>query len=105
MSKIIRTTLINEQKLAIIKYKDENHNVSHINIVNWTKVMLLKRKGDLRGNLSAKRLKVVQYPDLENPMCEWVIQYQTHVTITDAILTEKAKRFAQLLNLSEDQFV
>ena len=35
MSKVIRTTLINEQKLAIIKYKDENHNVGHINIVNW----------------------------------------------------------------------
>ena len=37
-------------------------------------------------------------------MHEWVIQYLTHVTLTDEILKEKAKQFAKLLYISEDGF-
>jgi hypothetical protein len=58
----------------------------------------------LEGDLFAKRSRTVQYPDLDNSMHEWVIRYQAHVTLTDAILIEKAKHFAQLLNISKDQF-
>ena len=53
---------------------------------------------------NTKRSRAVQYPDLENAMYEWVIQYQTHVTLilTDEILKEKVKQCAKLLNISED---
>jgi Tc5 transposase DNA-binding domain len=115
-NKITRTTLTNEQRLAVIRYKEKHPNTSQADIANWVKTTfgldvhsttigrLLKRKGDLERDSSTKRLRAVQYPDLDNSMHEWVIRYQAHVILTDAILIEKARHFARLLNIPEDQF-
>ncbi|CAG8833424.1 24429_t:CDS:2, partial [Cetraspora pellucida] len=45
----------------IITYKEKNPNISHVDLVSWDNV------GD---NLSAKRQKTVQYPDLENALLD-----------------------------------
>jgi len=117
MPKIKRTILTNE---LVLKYKDSNPNTNatHVNVAQWIKTTLnldihpttvgrLLKRNDIKEceNVSnSKRSRTVQYPDLENAMYEWVIQYQTHVTLTDEILKEKAKQFAKLLNISEDKF-
>ena len=101
MPKIKRTTLTNKQKLFVLKYKDSNPNATHVNVGQLLKQNDIK---ECENVSNSKRSQTVQYPDLENAMYEWVIQYQTHVTLTDEILKEKAKQFVKLLNISEDKF-
>ena len=40
MPKIKRTTLTNEQKLLVLKYKDSNPNATHVNVAQWVKTTL-----------------------------------------------------------------
>ena len=110
MPKIKRTILTNE---LVLKYKDSNPNTNatHVNVAQWIKTTLnldihpttvghLLKRNDIKEceNVSnSKRSRTVQYPDLENAMYEWVIQYQTHVSLTDEILKEK-------VNISKDKF-
>ena len=91
-TKIKRTTLMNKQKLLVLKYKDSKPNATHINVAQWVKTTFnldinpttvgrLLKRNDIKEceNVSnTKRSRAVQYPDLENAMYEWVIQYQTH---------------------------
>ncbi|CAG8564353.1 28772_t:CDS:2, partial [Gigaspora margarita] len=65
---------------------------------------LIKNKDDIGDNLSTKRQKIVQYPDLENTLFEWILQNQNQIIISDAILIEKAKKFAKLLNIPDSDF-
>jgi hypothetical protein len=104
--------------LLVLKYKDSNPNAIHVDVAQWvnikatfnldinpTTVGRLLKRNDIKEHENVsnlKRSRDVQYPDLENAMYEWFIQYQTHVTLTDEILKEKAKQFAKLLNISED---
>jgi hypothetical protein len=104
--------------LLVLQYKDSNPNATHVNVAQWVKATFnldinpttvgrLLKRNDIKEceNVSnSKRSRAVQYPELENAMYEWFIQYQTHVTLTDEILKEKAKQFAKLLNISEDEF-
>ena len=62
---------------------------------------LLRSKDDIGNNLSAKRQRTVHCPDLENTLLEWILQNQDKVVLSDAILVEKAKSFAQRLNIPE----
>jgi hypothetical protein len=97
-NKITRTTLTNKQRLHVLKYKDSNPNASYVNVANWVKTTLnvdihpttigrlLKRKDNIEGlEIFSKRSRTVQHPELENAMYEWVIQYQPHVTLNNAI--------------------
>ncbi|CAG8848001.1 34181_t:CDS:2, partial [Racocetra persica] len=86
-----KTTLNNQQRKDIIEFKKKNLNISSVDLVSWIKKNmgfdihpstighLLKNKNSVRDNLSAKRQKTVQYPNLENTL---------------------PKAFAQLLNIS-----
>src|SRR5438128_9816037 len=88
-TKIKRTTLTNKQKLLVLKYKDSKSNATHINVTQWVKTTFnldinpttvghLLEQNDIKEceNVSnTKRSRAVQYPDLENAMYEWVIQY------------------------------
>src|SRR6185369_15960584 len=65
---------------------------------------LMKQKENIVGDPSAKRQRTVQYPEIENALYEWVLRSQDKIILTDAILTEKAKNFAQLLNIPSDNF-
>jgi len=38
MPKIKRTTLTNEQKLLVLKYKDSNPNATHVNVAQWVNI-------------------------------------------------------------------
>ena len=91
MPKIKRTTLTNEQKLLVLKYKDSNPNATHVNVAQWVKTTLnldihpttvgrLLKRNDIKEceNVSnSKRSRTVQYPDLENAQCnEWIIQHR-----------------------------
>ncbi|CAG8692602.1 28452_t:CDS:1, partial [Racocetra persica] len=62
---------------------------------------LIKNKDNVGDNLSAKRQKIVQYPNLKNILLEWVLQNQDQITISNTIIIEKAKSFAQLLNIPD----
>ncbi|CAG8670532.1 2937_t:CDS:1 [Ambispora gerdemannii] len=113
-SKNTKTTLNNEQRMAVIASKDQNPNFTNLDLVDWVKKRfnldvhpstisrLMKRKEDIGVNFSAKRQRSVQYPDIENTLLEWILRSQDKITLTDAILVEKAKNFAQMLNISDD---
>ncbi|CAG8785863.1 9880_t:CDS:1, partial [Acaulospora morrowiae] len=102
-----KTTLNDKQRASVITYKDQNPYASNIDLVNWIKATyqlnvhpstvsrLLKRKESIISDSSVKRHRAVQHPNLENALYEWVIQMQTRVILTDAILIQKAKDFAQ----------
>ncbi|CAG8723179.1 4594_t:CDS:1, partial [Gigaspora rosea] len=60
---------------------------------------LIKNKDNIRDNLSAKRQKTIQHPNLDNSLLEWILQNQDQIILSDAILIEKANSFAQLLNI------
>ena len=66
---------------------------------------ILKRKiDDIVGNGSAKRQKTVRYPELENALLEWILRSQDKIILTDNICSEKAKVFAQMLNIPFSDF-
>src|SRR4051794_32684203 len=102
-----KTTLNNEQRLAVISFKDQNPSTNDADLVNWVKETfnvdihrttinrLLKRKEEIVGNPSAKRQRAVQYPDMENTLYEWILRSQDKIILSNAIITEKAKNFAQ----------
>ncbi|CAG8626907.1 984_t:CDS:2, partial [Paraglomus occultum] len=115
-SESAKTTLNDEQRAAVITHKYQNPHARNIDLVNWIRATyqldvhpstvsrLLKRKESIISNPSAKRHRTVQHPNLENALYEWVIQMQTKVILTDAILVQKAKDFSQLLNIPDDDF-
>ncbi|CAG8474641.1 4926_t:CDS:2, partial [Cetraspora pellucida] len=108
-----KTTLSNEQRKEIIAFKEKHPNTSHVELVDWVKKKfglevhqstigrLLKNKDNIESNSSAKRQKMVQYPDLENALLEWILQNQDRVILSDAIVVEKAKVFANMLNIPD----
>ncbi|CAG8507673.1 10705_t:CDS:2 [Scutellospora calospora] len=106
-----KTTLSNQQRKKIIEFKEKHPSISNVDLVDWVKKnmglevhpstirRLIKNKDNIGDNLSAKRQKTVQYPDLENSLLEWILQNQDHIILSDAILIEKAKSFAKLLKI------
>ena len=107
-----RTTLNKEQKIALITYKNTNPSTSNVDLSKWIKQSynlvvhpsiighILKRKiDDIVGNGSAKRQRTVWYPELENALLVWILQSQNKIILTDSICSEKAKVFAQMLNI------
>ncbi|CAG8824771.1 24564_t:CDS:1, partial [Gigaspora rosea] len=86
-----KTTLNNEQRKEIIAYKEKNPSISHVDLASWVKKTynleihqstigrLLRNKDDVGNNLSAKRQRTVQYPDLENALLEWILQNQDKI--------------------------
>ena len=115
-SKNKKIALNNNQRQQIVAYKKHNPSVSNVDLVKWVKETfdidihpstichLMKQKENIAGNPSAKRQRTVQYPEIENALYEWILRSQDKIILTDAILTEKAKNFAQLLNIPSDNF-
>ncbi|CAG8850701.1 23278_t:CDS:1, partial [Gigaspora margarita] len=93
-----KTTLNNEQRKEVIAYKEKNPSISHVDLASWVKKKfgleihqstigrLLRSKDDIGDNLSAKRQRTVNCPDLENTLLEWILQNQDKVVLSDAIL-------------------
>ncbi|CAG8707726.1 20099_t:CDS:2 [Dentiscutata erythropus] len=108
-----KTTLTNKQRQDIITYKSKYPNISNVELVDWVKKefkldvhpstigRLIKNKEDIGSNPAAKRQRTVQHPELENTLLEWVLQNQERVILSDAILIEKAKTFAQMLEIPD----
>src|SRR6185312_8667722 len=114
-----KTTLNSEQKVALITYKNTNPNTNNVNLAEWIKQSynlvihpstyiiscILKRNiDDIVGRNSAKRQRTVRYPELENALLEWILRSQDKIILTDNICSEKAKVFAQMLNISLSDF-
>src|SRR6185312_17387897 len=109
-----KTTLNSEQKVALITYKNTNPNTNNVNLAEWIKQSynlvihpsrILKRNiDDIVGRDSAKRQRTVRYPELENALLEWILRSQDKIILTDNICLEKAKVFAQMLNISLSDF-
>ncbi|CAG8716431.1 24471_t:CDS:1, partial [Gigaspora rosea] len=113
MSSKNKVTLTNKQRREIIEFKNQNPNTSHVELVQWVKKeynlevhpstisRIIKNKEDIGENPMKKRQKNVQFPNLENALHEWVLRSQENIPITDAILVEKAKGFAKILNIPD----
>ncbi|CAG8690448.1 25980_t:CDS:1, partial [Gigaspora rosea] len=111
-----KTTLTNKQRQDIVTYKNKHSNITNVELVDWVKKefkldvhsstigRLIKNKDDIRNNPTVKRQRTVQYPELENALLEWVLQNQERVILSDAILIEKAKTFAQMLEIPDLKF-
>ncbi|CAG8735722.1 41687_t:CDS:2, partial [Gigaspora margarita] len=89
-SKETKTTLTNEQRKAIIKYKE--------------KTLKLVKSILLIGSLLTKRQKIVQYSALENTLYEWILQYQKRIILSDKIIVEKVKTFTRSLDIPKSDF-
>ncbi|CAG8681177.1 20259_t:CDS:1 [Gigaspora rosea] len=109
-----KTTLTNEQRKDIIKHKEKNSQLSQADLVSWVKQTmdltvhqttisrLIKNKEEIGENPVAKRQRTVQHPVLENTLIEWILQSQERIILSDEIIVEKAKSFAESLNIPED---
>ncbi|CAG8842888.1 11958_t:CDS:1, partial [Racocetra persica] len=115
-SKTKQTTLTNKQKLEVLNYKDKNPDISNVDIAKWVKETfslnihlstvgrILKQNNNTFEEMpTMKRSRAVTYPELDDALHEWVLQNQAYLILSDAILTEKAKAFANLLNIPEGQ--
>jgi len=117
-----KTTLNSEQKVALVTYKNTNPNTNNVNLAEWIKQSynlvihpstishILKRNIDNivgRDSAKIKRQRTVRYPELENALLEWILRSQDKIILTDNICLEKAKVFAQMLNipLSDFEFI
>ncbi|CAG8464699.1 2157_t:CDS:2 [Gigaspora rosea] len=66
------------------------------NVINLVIIKLAILERTLR-----KRDKKCSFLDFENALHEWVLRSQENIPITDAILVEKAKGFAKILNIPD----
>ncbi|CAG8452718.1 16651_t:CDS:2 [Gigaspora rosea] len=111
-----KTTLTNKQRQDIIAHKSKNPNISNVDLAEWVKKefkldvhpttigRLIKNKDDIGSNPSTKRQRTVQHPELENSLLKWVLQNQNRIILSDAIIIEKAKAFAQMLQIPDLEF-
>jgi len=114
-----KTTLNSEQKVALVTYKNTNPNTNNVNLAEWIKQSynlvihpstishILKRNIDNivgRDSAKIKRQRTVRYPELENALLEWILRSQDKIILTDNICLEKAKVFAQMLNIPLSDF-
>ncbi|CAG8824309.1 17270_t:CDS:2, partial [Gigaspora margarita] len=103
-SKETKTTLTNKQRKAIIEYKEKNPQITQADLVGWVKQKmgfdvhqstisrLLKNKETIGENLSAKKQRTIQHPELENALIEWILQSQEKPDTTLATICLKRKR-------------
>ena len=96
-----------------------NSNTNNVNLAEWIKQSynlvihpstishILKRNIDNivgRDSAKIKRQRTVRYPELENALLEWILRSQDKIILTDNICLEKAKVFAQMLNIPLSDF-
>lgn len=110
----------NEQRLQICKYKEANASLSQAEVAAWIKgkfgltsapsqvtiSKILKKKHDYElideHELHAKRLRTVNFPDLEEALSLWVLQCQHwNVFITYDLIKAQGQRFAEMLKILE----
>ncbi|CAB5323547.1 unnamed protein product [Rhizophagus irregularis] len=114
-----RTAISDEIKYEICNYQIKNPNISHENIaiyfnrlhnINIKKPTISKILKDrerwlsITNNTSSTyRHREVKYPSLEQALSIWVKQaLSKNMILSDNILREKAKEFAQDLNIAEN---
>ncbi|CAB4491435.1 unnamed protein product [Rhizophagus irregularis] len=116
---LTRTAISDEIKYKICNYQIKNPNISHeniaiyfnrlhnINIKRPTISKILKDRErwlSITNNTSSTyRHREVKYPSLEQALSIWVKQaLSKNMILSDNILREKAKEFAQDLNIAEN---
>jgi hypothetical protein len=84
------------------------NNKSYLNIEGSTVSKILKTfviSTEVNKDLTEiKRNRTAKYPQLKSALYEWQLRYENIAIIIDVILNEKAKRFAQNLKISENEF-
>ncbi|TYG57284.1 hypothetical protein ES288_D08G130100v1 [Gossypium darwinii] len=82
-----KSTLIDEMRKALCEYKNEHPSSSQKDLQQW-----VQQTFDLSiKNSNVKRHKSTKYPNLENVLYEWFLQYQEKVNMTGEIIQTKAK--------------
>lgn len=119
-----RTYTTLADKLSILKYVDDHPHLSqkevalHFQQNGFPTISQptigrivgareeLEKDAEDSGNLTYKRQRLVEYPEVEAALKEWVLQAQVKgIKITGDILREKARRFAQIQGLDMKGFL
>jgi hypothetical protein len=112
-----KVTLSDSQKYELCLYADK-HKLTQTQYIDWiekkwgvrvnestiTRILQSKNKRlitDLTHS-EKKRHKSVTFPELELALKEFVLNYQHRTILSDAILIEKAKLLANVLEIPED---
>jgi hypothetical protein len=112
-------SLTNKQKIELCNFSRDNPKVKQSDLVQWVmKTYDLKvdrstiskilnntsfnQKNTKVTQLDSKRTKKVQFPQLDDMLTEWFLRFENIAPITDAIIVEKAKQFANQLKITED---
>ncbi|TYG88463.1 hypothetical protein ES288_A12G023500v1 [Gossypium darwinii] len=106
-----KSTFTDEMRKTLCEYKNEHHSSSQKDLQQWVQQTfdlfvsestisnILKRSfGYLSKeikNSNVKRHKSAKYPELENLLYEWFLQYQEKVNMTGEMIQTKAKEFLQ----------
>jgi DDE superfamily endonuclease/Tc5 transposase DNA-binding domain/Fission yeast centromere protein N-terminal domain len=110
-----RNTLTFGQKEEIRKHHAEN-KCTHEQLTVWatehfgvavgqsTIGKILKTKMESLVDPEQKRLRVSRFPELEAALFEFVIKYQEKTSITDLVITSKARKLCEEMGISEDKF-
>ena len=66
----------------------------------------LREEAKNTANLSFKRARLVEHPEVEAALWAWTLQVQSRgLKLTGDILREKARRFARIQGLEDEQFL
>ena len=100
---------MNKQNYLFSSTKTVTPNATHINVAQWVKTTFnldinpttvgrLLKRNDIKEceNVSnTRRLRAVQYPDLETIMYEWVIQY----TVSNSSFLTTESRYVRITKM------
>jgi len=102
------------EKVELQEYA-KNKKLKHSDLVLWIQKTFNKSvdrstvskmlKSDLSSNdvsVNSNRVKQVKYPQLEAKLKEWFLKYENLTIISDSMIKEKAKCFAQQLDIPEE---
>ncbi|CAG8664247.1 17868_t:CDS:2 [Dentiscutata erythropus] len=104
-----KTTLSNQQRKEIIEFKEKHPSISNVDLVDWVKKnmglevhpstigRLIKNKDNIGDNLSAKRQKTVQHPDLENSLLDQITQHGEDASVDDDVVATAIPKLRELL--------
>ena len=104
-----RTCLTLDQKLQIKEYASRHPKATQIDIAAWAektfsvtigrttvqKIITTPFQSFIAGNLQQKKRRRVQFPEFEKELVEFVIQHESTVPLSDAIIIEKGHRIAE----------
>jgi hypothetical protein len=115
-----KTVLTNLQRREICLKKRDNPAITQKDLVEWCELTLkvkidqttvsrvLKRSSefldtDKPNKPLQKRARNVKFPELEEALLEWFLRAQGQIPLTDQLIVEKARVFANLFDVNKNE--